>query len=106
VRILDRYDAEVVEERYNPLIRRLEVVLRVIHVGEGTPSRGALKTGIAKLYNRDPSLVYIRKAESKYGFCETLIEAHVYDDAERARKFEPKYIVERDEESLKKMSLQ
>lgn len=106
VRILDKYDAEIVEEKYNPLAKRLEVVLKVVHVGEGTPSRGVLKAGIAKLYGKDPGLVYIRKAESKYGFCETLVEAHVYDDVERSKKFEPKYIIQRDEESLKKTSLQ
>lgn len=106
VKILEKYDAEIVEEKYNPLVERLELVLRVMHVNEGTPSRGLLKIGIAKLYGKDPDLVYIRRAKSTRGFCETVVEAHIYNNAERAKKFEPEYIVKRDEESLKKAPLQ
>ncbi|MEM0001315.1 MAG: 30S ribosomal protein S24e [Desulfurococcaceae archaeon] len=104
VRILDKYDAEVIEEKYNKLIGRRELTLRLIHLGEGTPSRGLLKIGIGKLYNKEPTLVYIRRIESKYGLSETVVEAHVYDSVERAKLFEPEYVVKRDEESFKKIS--
>mgnify|MGYP001772651058 CR=1 FL=1 len=104
VKIMDKHDAEIVEERYNPLIDRLEVVLRVVHFNEGTPSRGVLKSEIAKIYGKDPHLVYIRRVQSTYGLCETTVEAHIYNSLERAKKFEPEYIAKRDEESLKKTS--
>ena len=104
VKILEKYDAEIIEEKFNPLIERLEVSLKIIHMGEGTPSRGVLKLEIAKLYNKTPDLVYIRRVESNYGFCETLVEAHIYNSVERAKKFEPEHIIKRDEGSLKKVS--
>lgn len=104
VKLLDKYSAEVLEERYNGLVERIEVKIRLLHLGEGTPSRGLLKMGIAKLYNKDPSLVYIRKVESKYGSPESIIEAHIYSSQERAKLFEPEYIIKRDEESYKKVA--
>jgi small subunit ribosomal protein S24e len=104
VKILDKYDAEVVEEKYNKLIGRRELTIRILHLGEGTPSRGLLKIGIGKLYNKEPELVYIRKVESKFGLSETIIEAHIYDSIDRAKLFEPEHIVKRDEESLKKVT--
>lgn len=105
-RLLDKYDVEIIEEKYNKLIERYEVILKVLHTGEGTPSRGLLKVGIAKLYNKEPDLVYIRKAETSHGNPETLIEAHIYNSRDRARLFEPEYTIKRDEESMRKVSTQ
>lgn len=104
VKLLDKYDAVIFEETYNKLIGRYEVRLRILHTNEGTLSRGLLKQGLSKLYNRDPSLVFIRKAESRFGFPETMVEAHIYDNIERAREFEPEYIIKRDEKSFQKVS--
>jgi small subunit ribosomal protein S24e len=104
IRLLDKYDCEVVEERYNPLIRRRELVLRVFHGGEGTPSRGLLKKAIASLYNADLNTVYIRSIKTEYGMCASRVEVHIYDSPERARAFEPEYIIKRDEESLSKLA--
>lgn len=104
VRLLDKYDAVIVDERYNKLIGRYEVVLKIIHVNEGTPSRGLIKIGLGKLYGKEPNLVFIRRAESSYGFPETIVEAHIYDDLSRAKLFEPEYIIKRDEQSIQKLS--
>ena len=106
VKLLDKYDAEVIEERYNPLIERYEIKMKVVHLGEGTPSRGVIKLGVSKLYGKDPSLVYIRKIEPRYGFPESIIEVHVYNSVERAKLFEPEHIVKRDEESMSKTTTQ
>jgi small subunit ribosomal protein S24e len=104
VKLLDKYDGEVIEEKYNGIIERYEVKIRIMHFGEGTPSRGLLKTGIAKLYNKDPSLVFIRRAETRYGSPETIIEAHIYNSLNRAKLFEPEHLIKRDEESYKKIT--
>ncbi|MEM4717260.1 MAG: 30S ribosomal protein S24e [Desulfurococcaceae archaeon] len=105
IKLLDKYDAVIIEERYNELIGRREVRLKILHISEGTLSRGLLKQGLAKLYNKEPGLVFIRKAGSKCGFPETIVEAHIYDNIDRARAFEPQYIIKRDERSLQKMSM-
>jgi len=52
-RILDvgEYKAEVVSDRYNPLIGRRELVLRVDHPLKPTPTRLQLRFSIAKAFN-------------------------------------------------------
>lgn len=104
VRFLDKYDAEIIEEKYNQLIGRMEIKLKIVHFNEGTPSRGIIKRLLAEYYGKDINLVYIRKVCSECGIPGTYVEAHVYDSIERARKFEPEYIIKRDEESLSKVS--
>jgi len=36
--------------------------------------------------------------------CASRVEVHIYDSPERARAFEPEYIIKRDEESLSKLA--
>ncbi len=104
VRLLDKYDCEVVKDQYNPLIKRREVVLNVFHGNEGTPNRGLLKKAIASYYNVDVNLVFIRSVKTEYGMGVSRVEAHIYENPERAKAFEPEYIRKRDEESLSKLS--
>ncbi|MEM2025061.1 MAG: 30S ribosomal protein S24e [Desulfurococcaceae archaeon] len=104
IKILDKYDGEVVEERHNPLVGRIEIVFKLVHLGEGTPSRGVLKKELARLYGKPSDLVYIRKVGTEYGICETTVEAHLYESEDRAKKFEPNYLAKRDEESLNKIT--
>lgn len=100
---LDKYPAEIIEERYNPLIKRYELKIKVAHIGEGTPSRGLLKLALSKLYNRDAGLVIIRNVSTEYGLQISVVEAHIYDDEKRLRLFEPEYVIKRNEESLSKI---
>ncbi len=104
VKLANKYDAEIVEEKYNALIGRIEVLLKLSHLGEGTPARALIKQELARIYNKEPELVFIRKIHTEHGLPVSFIEAHVYDNTERARKFEPEYIVKRDEESLSRFS--
>ncbi len=97
------FAGEIVEEKYNPLIRRREVVLRIGHVGKGTISRGLLRAELARLYNVSVEHVYVKKIETEYGMGVSLVRAHIYDSPDRARYFEPEYIVKRNEEALQKL---
>lgn len=103
---LDKYPAEIVEERYNPLIKRLEVQIRVTHLNEGTPSRGILKKAIASYYGKNEKLVVIREVKTEYGLHVSTVKAHLYDSEDRLRLFEPEYLLKRDEESLAKIQAQ
>jgi small subunit ribosomal protein S24e len=49
-------------------------------------------------------LVFIRRAETRYGSPETIIEAHIYNSLNRAKLFEPEHLIRRDEESYKKIT--
>lgn len=104
VKLMDKYDAEIVEERYNSLIGRLELEVKVTHLGEGTPSRGIIREGLARLYGKRIEQVYIRKVQTEYGLPVSSVEVHIYDDVERAKYFEPEYVIKRDEESYSKVS--
>ncbi|MEM0506813.1 MAG: 30S ribosomal protein S24e [Thermosphaera sp.] len=100
---LDKYMGEVVEERYNPLIKRVEVVIRIGHPGEGTPSKGLLRIALSKHYGKPVEQVIIRSLETEFGVQVSRVEAHVYDDASRVKLFEPEYIIKRNDESLQKI---
>lgn len=106
IRLLNKYDAEIAEEKYNPLIGRREIVLRIYHAKESTPSRGLIKAELSKIYNKSSDLVYVRRIKSEYGSPTTRVEVYIYDNIERAKKFEPKHIIKRDEESSSKLQLQ
>jgi len=94
------YSGEIVSEKYNPLVKRREVVVKIGHVGGGTPSRGVLRQELAKLFNVNVENVYVRKIETEHGIGVSLVKAHIYDSPERARFFEPEYIIKRNEEGL------
>ena len=87
--------AEVVEDRYNPLIRRRELKLRIIHVLKSTPMRIQVRLSVAKAYGVDVSRVYVRNIRTEYGIGRSIAEVHIYDEVERALAFEPKHIIER-----------
>lgn len=92
---VDDHELRVVSERYNSLVRRFEVEAVVGHQGASTPSRRAVAEALARLYSRSPDLVIVKKIESEYGVGLSRIYAHIYDDQERMRSFEPKYILKR-----------
>lgn len=97
IRIGEDYLGEVVEEKYNPLIKRLELLIKLSHIGKGTPSRGVVRKAIAQAFNVDINRVYVRKIESEYGWGVTRVEVHIYDSPERAKMFEPEHIIKRNE---------
>ncbi len=92
---VDGCELRVVSERYNSLVRRLEVEAVVVHQGASTPSRRFIAEALARLYSRSPDLIVVRKIESEYGIGLSRVYAHVYEDPERLRSFEPKHILER-----------
>lgn len=89
------YKAEVVSDRYNALIGRRELVLRVDHLLKPTPTRLQLRLSIARAFNTDIEKVYVRSIKTEYGIGVSKAEIHIYDNVERALAFEPKHIIER-----------
>ncbi len=89
------YEAYITREWYNPLIRRRELEITIVHIGRSTPSRIQVRLGVAKALGVDVKRVYVRKLNTEYGLGRTRAEVHVYDTPERALQFEPKHIIER-----------
>lgn len=86
---------EVESDRYNPLIGRREIVLKVGHVLKPTPSRRDLRARLAEVYKVDASRLYVRSIFVGYGSGESRVRVHIYDSVERVLAFEPKYIIKR-----------
>ncbi len=92
---LGQLRVEVLESRVNKLIGRRELIVRIEHWPQGTPSRKELRERIAQMLGVDPETVYVRKVKTDYGTCESVARVHVYDSAQRALQIEPRHIVER-----------
>ncbi len=86
----------VLRERDNKVVGRLEVEGILTHMNKGTPSRKAIKSAMAKLYNKSEELVVIKYIRSEYGMGRSKIKAHIYNDIQRLKLFEPEYLLKRD----------
>ena len=87
---------KVIDKKYNPLLKRKEVVFEVDHEKvKGTPPRLEIRTKLAEMLKMKPEHVYVRKVETKTGTMIALGEANAYDTAEQAMLIEPKYVIER-----------
>jgi len=85
---------ELVSETYNPLVERRELVFEVSSPA-GTPKREVLRKLISQLLHVDEDLVYVKKIIGTYGVNKARVRVNVYKSVERALKFEPKHIIER-----------
>jgi len=85
----------VLRERSNRVIGRLEIEGIITHMNRGTPSRKAVRSLIASLYGRDEDLVVIKQIKSEYGMGRSRVRANIYDSVERLRLFEPEYLLRR-----------
>lgn len=92
---IDDYLCEVVSEEYNALIKRREVLLKIQHVGKGTPSRSVIREAVAKFYNVNVDQVVVKKIETEYGWGVTNVHIHIYPSVEQAKLFEPEYVFKR-----------
>ncbi len=89
------YEAYIIRDWYNALIKRREIDILIQHTGKGTPSRLEIRMGVANALGVDVKRVYVRNLKTEYGLGRTIAEIHVYDTVERGLQFEPKYIRER-----------
>jgi small subunit ribosomal protein S24e len=94
---IGEFNGEVISEKDNPLIKRKELIVRIGHIGKSTPSRGLIRHEIARIYNVEPELVYVRGIKTEYGMGVTEAEVHIYSSVERAKLFEPKHVLKRNE---------
>ncbi|MCD6301434.1 MAG: 30S ribosomal protein S24e [Staphylothermus sp.] len=94
---LGEFTGEIVEDKYNPLIKRREVIIRIAHIGKSTPSRGLIRHELAKIYNVEVEKVYVREINTEYGMGVSNAVVHIYDSVERAKLFEPPHVIKRNE---------
>lgn len=89
-------EIRVIDKKYNPLLKRKEVVFKVEHgKSRGTPQRLVMRTKLAEILKIKLEQVYVRKFETKTGTMIALGEANAYDTIEQAMLIEPRYVIER-----------
>ncbi|MFX1574529.1 MAG: 30S ribosomal protein S24e [Promethearchaeota archaeon] len=86
------YNIEVIEEKKNPLIDRVELKFRIDHFGESTPNRLEVKKKIAATQGVDDKLTIIRKLNSHFGSSSTVGKAYIYENSKDLQYFEPFHI--------------
>jgi ribosomal protein S24E len=84
------YQISVIEEKVNPLMERKEVKIEV--ASKSTPKRDILRKAVASSLKVSIERVYVKSSLSSYGTNVSICKAHVYDDAERGKQIEQKYV--------------
>lgn len=85
----------ILSEKHNKIIERIELLGEVIHLGKATPRRSSLKEVIAKLYGKNPELIVIKYIKSEYGSHRSVFRANIYEDPQRLKFFEPDHLIKR-----------
>ena len=86
---------KVINEKYNPLLKRKEVNIEVIHEKSGTPDRAALRKNLIDECKSEEDNLYIVNLQTQTGTNKSICYAEIYDDADYARKVVPKHIIDR-----------
>lgn len=73
---------------YNALLHRHDVIAKKNYASN--PGYNAVKEDIAKHFNKTADCVAIRSVKGSFGNNEFIIEASVYDSAEKLQAIEPK----------------
>ena len=86
------FDIEILQEKKNPLIDRLELQVKINHFGKGTPNRLDIKKKIAAMKTSDENLTIVKKIKTHFGATEDLSKIYIYDNKKDLEFFEPFHI--------------
>jgi small subunit ribosomal protein S24e len=93
-------EISVESERYNPLLKRRELHLRVSFDGK-TPSRAEIREKVAGIMNAEQNRLVIDYVKNEFGKREAKVYAKIYDSVEAMKAIEEKHILERNFPELK-----
>jgi ribosomal protein S24E len=88
---------EILSERKNLLLKRIEYEINMDHGPSGTPIRTEIRKKIAAKLTQKLEKVFVEKVITLAGQNQTKVIVHVYDDEKIVLKIEPKYIIKRNE---------
>ncbi|MDH5495568.1 MAG: hypothetical protein OEY24_07720 [Candidatus Bathyarchaeota archaeon] len=87
---------KILSQKYNPLLKRKEVVFEVDHSQEGqTSPRLELRKNLASILKARVDLIFLEKVETKTGTMTAIGEANTYESPEQAKLVEPEHIIAR-----------
>jgi small subunit ribosomal protein S24e len=76
----------------NPLLKRRQFVLDVLHPGKASVAKTELRERLASMYDiDDPSRIFVYGFRIKYGGGKSTGFGLIYNDLDSAMKFEPRY---------------
>lgn len=79
-------------EKHNPLLGRTDISFTIDHPSSGTPKLLETRTALASMLKISQDRVYIVKMKTPTGSNQTIGEAEIYDEADRAKSAVPEYI--------------
>lgn len=94
-------EVRVESEKYNPLLKRREVHLRV-KFSEKTPTRKEIREKVAGLFSVELERVVVDYIKTEFGKREAKCYTKIYDSAEDLKRIEDEHILVRNFPELKK----
>ncbi|MHA1148709.1 MAG: 30S ribosomal protein S24e [Promethearchaeota archaeon] len=86
------YKIEILEEKKNPLIDRLEVKFRIDHFGESTPNRLEIKEKLAAMKGGKIDLTIVKNIQTYFGTPSAIGKGYIYEKQEDIEFYEPFHI--------------
>ncbi len=84
------YQISIIEDRVNPLMERRELKIEI--ASQSTPKRDLLRKSIAASLKVPVERVYVKNVLSSFGKSTAVCRVNVYENEDRAKKIEPKYV--------------
>ncbi len=88
-------DIEITEKRDNPLLKRVDVRFRIVHLGVATPKRDDVREKLAAMMNANKGVVVVDHMTSRFGRGESVGFAKVYTSQDVMPRIERMYILKR-----------
>lgn len=88
-------EVNILEEKKNPLLDRVEIVAELSYPNEATPSREAVISRMSALLNADKDRFVLKEIKTRFGENKALAYARIYDSPDVAKKLENEYILKR-----------
>ncbi len=88
-------EIKVLNESYNPVMKRKEMKVEVLHTSAGTPERYATRKALSEKLNAKLDNLYVIGMITGTGTQSTICEIELYEDQKFATHVVPKHIVTR-----------
>lgn len=86
---------KILNQSYNPLLRRKELNVEVEHSSEGTPSRASIRKLVSAQLGVEEKKVYIIGVKTLTGTSKSMCRVECYDDASAGERVVPEHLRKR-----------
>ncbi len=86
------FNIDILDEKKHPLIKRVELKIKIEHFGNGTPNRLEIKKKIAASQGANEKLTIVKKIKTHFGSTEDIGKVIIYDNYDDLKYFEPFHI--------------